>query len=232
MNQAIANIIKSKIEDLNFVDKIAGLVTTVYMNITDENDNKVQKSFPVACCTTAEDCKAGAYNDLCPNSDYKTVIYFEDGGVSFDRAAGNHKYYKSRLRLVCWVNVAKLLLDECYNESTCTISASLIAQIIRALPRHPLHYDYLDFVYHEVTGQQVHSNSIFAAYTYNEKQTQFLMYPFDYFALDIESTFAICLKSTEVYEAVCPEDVVPSTSITFDSTVIKWDSTLVTFDQT
>lgn len=230
MNQAIANIIKSQIEDLSFVDKIAGLVTTVYMNITDENDNKVQKSFPVACCTTAEDCKAGAYNDLCPNSAYKTVIYFEDGGVSFSRAAGNYKYYTSRLRLVCWINVAKLLLDECYNEDTCTISAALIAEIIRALPAFPVHYDYFDFVYHEVTGQQVHSNSIFAGYTYNEKQTQFLMYPFDYFALDIETQFAICLKSTEVYDAAC-ETPTPG-SITWDSTHYSWDSTLITFDHT
>ena len=78
MNQGIANIIKGYIEYLSFVDKIAGLVSTQYMTI-----DGVQKSYPVACCVTADDCKEGAYNDLTPDSRYKTVIYFEDGGVSF-----------------------------------------------------------------------------------------------------------------------------------------------------
>lgn len=82
MNQAIANIIKEYIDELTFVDKIAGLVSTQYMTVTGEDGAKVTKSYPVACCTTAEDCKAGAYNDLTLNSDYKTVLYFEDGGVS------------------------------------------------------------------------------------------------------------------------------------------------------
>ena len=56
------------------------------------------------------------------------------------------------------------------------------------------------------------------------------MYPFDYFALDIETQFAICLKSTEVYDAAC-ETPSPG-SITWDSTHYSWDSTLITFDHT
>ncbi len=55
MNQAIAAIIKGHIEGLDFVDKIAGLVSTTYMTI-----DGVQKSFPIACCVTADDCKEGA----------------------------------------------------------------------------------------------------------------------------------------------------------------------------
>jgi len=231
MNQAIANIIKSHIEDLDFVDKIAGLVATQNMNIPDKDGVKVQKSYPVACCVTADDCKNGAYNDLCPDSKYKTVIYFEDGGITFDRYVGNWKYYKSSLRLVCWINVAKILLDDCYTGAACTLSAHLIAEIIRHLPRHPQHHTELDYVYSEVTGQQIHSNSIFANYTYNEKQTQYLMYPFDYFALNIDTQFAICLSSTAVYDPSC-EEIPIEGSITFDSTIVKWDSTLITFDQT
>lgn len=102
MNQAIANILKGFIEDRSFVDKIAGLVSTQYMTI-----DGVEKSYPVACCVP-DDCKVGSYNDLTPNSAHKTVIYFEDEGVNFVRAQGNFRHYQSRLRLVCWINVAKL----------------------------------------------------------------------------------------------------------------------------
>lgn len=200
MNQAIADIIKTKIADLDFVDKIAGLVQTVYMDVTDENNVRVPKSYPVACCTTAEDCKQGAYNDLTPDSKYKTVIYFEDGGVSFERTTSTHKWYRSNLRLVCWINVAKLKEQTCYTNLTCTVSAHLIADIIRHLPSFPENISPFDQVFIEVTNQAIRSNSIFSAYTYNEKQTQYLLSPYDFFALDIQTDFALCLTGTSVYE--------------------------------
>lgn len=202
MNQAIANIIKEYIDELTFVDKIAGLVSTQYMTVTGEDGAKVTKSYPVACCTTAEDCKAGAYNDLTPNSDYKTVLYFEDGGVSLLETTGRFKKMRSRLRLVCWINVAKMNGDPCYTDIPCTASTNIIIEIIRALPDFPINYAPFMQVKFDVLNQLVRSNSIFSQYTYNEKQTQYLMSPYDYFALDIETTFSICLDGSDTY-TVC-----------------------------
>ena len=150
MNQGIANIIKGYIEYLSFVDKIAGLVSTQYMTI-----DGVQKSYPVACCVTADDCKEGAYNDLAPDSRYKTVIYFEDGGVSFVSEAGNFRHYRSRLRLVCWINVAKLNEDGCYTDSPCTASTNIIIEIIRALPLFPVNFAPLMQVRFNVVDQVI-----------------------------------------------------------------------------
>jgi len=193
MNNTIANIIKARIEDLDFIDKIAGLVSTVHMNITDENGTKVQKAYPVACDVTADDCKQGAYNDLCPDSKYMTVIYFEDGGVEFRERKGIFTCFTSRLRLVCWINVAKYL-SECCNEGiTCTASADIIKKILCALPPQPENIDPYTSVYPVVTSQLVRSNSIFSQYSYNEKQTQYLMAPFDYFALNIVTEFCVCM---------------------------------------
>ena len=195
MNQAIATIIKNKIAGLDFVDKISGLVSAQSISVG-KGDDIVTKTYPVACCTTADCCKSGAYNDLCPDSKYKTVIYFEDGGVSFERAESNWKYYTSNLRLVCWINVAKILNDCCYTEDTCTLSAHLITEIIRELPEFPYNEAPFSRLYFEVTDQVIRNNSIFSAYTYNEKQVQYLMYPYDYFALDIKASFGICMTST------------------------------------
>lgn len=200
MNQAIADIIKTQIEDLDFIDKIAGLVQTVHIDIANENGERVTKSFPVACCVTADDCIAGAYNDLAPNSKYKTVIYFEDGGVSFVKNTRSHKFFRSTLRLVCWINVAKLKEQECYNTLSCTVSAHLIADIIRHLPVYPQNISPFDAVSFEVTDQVIRSNSIFSQYSYNEKQTQYLLSPYDFFALTIQTDFAICLSGRDVYE--------------------------------
>ena len=203
MNQAIASIIKGHIEDLDFVDKIAGLTAVTYFEVRDKDGNMAEKSYPIACCVTAEDCKDGAYNELMPDSKYKTVIYFEDRGISFVRKEGHWKYYQSNIRLVCWINVADILEDDCKKGTSCTLSAHLIAEIIRALPEFPENHDPFDFVYSEVVNQDIRSNAIFSAYSYDEKHSQYLMYPYDYFALDIQTQFAICLKGTSVYDSGC-----------------------------
>jgi len=201
MNQAIANIIKEHIEDLDFVDKIAGLTAVTYFDIKGADGNLVQKSFPIACCVTADDCKEGAYNDLMPNSAYKSVIYFEDKGISFTKSESNWKYYTSNLRLVAWLNIEKLTESGyCKSENPCTYAAHVITEIIRALPQFPANISPFDQVYFNVTSQEVRSNSIFSAYTYDEKHSQYLMAPYDYFSLEILTTFAICLTGRDVYE--------------------------------
>ncbi len=204
MNQAIADIIKSHIEGLDFVDKIAGLTSVLTFEVTDKDKNPVEKRVPVACCVTADDCKEGAYNELMPDSAYKTVIFFEDGGVSFEKYESNWKYYRSTLRLVCWINIEKITESgDCKSEVPCTYAAHIIAEIIRALPAFPENHSPFDHVYSEITGQAVRNPSIFGAYTFDEKHSQYLMAPFDYFALDIQTTFAVCLKGTAVYDATC-----------------------------
>lgn len=204
MNQAVASIIRDHISGLDFVDKIAGLVAPLTFEIKG-SDNKLEtKTFPIACCVSPEDCqKNGAYNDLMPNSAYKTVIYFEDTGVKFTRGESNWKYYTSSLRLVCWINVAKILGDTCNEGTACTLAAHLIVEIIRALPEFPQHHNPFNFVHSEVVSQDVRDPAIFKAYTYDEKHTQYLMYPYDYFALDIQTTFAICIPGSGVYDADC-----------------------------
>lgn len=212
MNQAIANIIKGHIQNLDFVDKIAGLTSVLTFDIKGKDNEVVQKSFPVACCVTPTECeKNGAYNDLMPNYEYKSVIYFEDGGISFEKAESNWKYYKSTLRLVAWLNIEKLTESGiCKSEIPCTYAAHIITEIIRALPEFPHSHTPIERVYSEITNQLVRSPGIFSQYTYDEKHVQYLMSPFDYFALDIQTAFAICLKSTVVYSAKCFNWYLPS----------------------
>jgi len=202
MNQAIASIIRNQIDGLDFIDKIAGLVAAVTFDMKAPNNTTVQKTFPIACCVTPEECgKEGAYYDLMPNSKYKTVIYFEDRGVSFIKAESNWIYYVSNLRLVCWINIEKLLeTGICKAEIPCTYAAHIIAQIIRSLPQHPQNITPFSFVYSVIESEDIRSSAIFSQYTYDEKHIQYLMSPFDYFALEIKTNFAVCLRGTDYYE--------------------------------
>ena len=230
MNQAVADIIKGQIEGLDFVDKIAGLTSVLTFEINDKDNNKVVKRFPIACCVTADDCKEGAYNELMPDSAYKTVIYFEDGGMTFTKYEGRYKYYSSTLRLVCWINVAKILLDTCKTGTACTLSAHLITEIIRALPRFPEDHTPFHQMYSEVTDQIVRSPSIFSSYTFDEKHSQYLMYPYDYFALTIKTDFAICLES-DVVPAPCADVIEQMTPVAEDADEIGCDSFIAHWEE-
>lgn len=199
MNQTVANILKDYLEDCDcdFVDKIAGLVQTVHLNISNQDGTKTEKTFPVSCNFTAEDCKQGLYNDLTPDSKYKTVIYFEDGGVSFNERKGNFVYYTSTLKLVCWINTILYKADWCGQGVPCTVGAEIIKKIICCFPSQPVTITpYVRFL-PTIVSEDIRSNSIFSKYTYNELQTQYLLYPYDFFALNIRTEFGICTEDCE-----------------------------------
>jgi hypothetical protein len=195
MNQTVANILKDYIEDCgcSFVDKIAGLVQTVHQDILDKDGNKVQKAYPVSCNFTAEDCKTGLYNDLTPDSKYKTVIYFEDGGLTFNNRQGKFTCYTSNLKLVCWINTALYKADWCGQGIPCTVSTEIIKKILCCLPQLPVTITPFVKFLPVIVSEDIRSNSIFSKYTFNELQTQYLLYPYDYFALNIKTDFCICM---------------------------------------
>jgi len=211
MNQAIADIIRGHIEAVipGWLDKISGLVAAISIEQRGPDNTTVIKTFPVACCVSADDCKEGAYNDLMPNSAYKSVIYFEDKGIRFTSARGKFKYYTSNIRLVGWLNIAKILGTDCGSEIPCTYAAHVVAEIIRAIPQFPANISPFAQVISEVIDQEPRSNAIFSRYSYNEVHSQYLMAPYDYFALNIRTDFAICLDENTVYSAICDERISP-----------------------
>jgi hypothetical protein len=195
MNQAIAEIIRTRIETKNFdwIGKVAGLVTAVTIEVRGPDNTTLQKTFPVGCDVTADDCKEGAYNDLMPNSAYNSVIYFEDKGITFDDYKKGFKYYTSNLRLVGWINTPKICGNDC-KEGPCAYAAKVVTDIIKSFPLFPAHEDPFSFLYSEVTEQEPKTNAIFSKYTYDEVHSQYLIGPYDYFALNIKTVFAICLN--------------------------------------
>lgn len=192
MNNTIANILKGYIDDFTWIDKIAGLVQTA--NIQEKiGDNITEKSYPIACDVTADACIKGHYKDLIPDSKKKSVLYFEDrGGVQFESREGGKLRYTASLRLVGWLNLKLLLEDSCGTSTgNCGVSGAYVIEIIKALPYIP--FDVGDFysITIEPPSQVERSVDIFSRYTYSEEATQYLLYPFDFFALDIDVEFTI-----------------------------------------
>lgn len=191
MNVEIADILKSKIEHLNFVDQIAGAIRPVIkVDVIQDEDNQdiatVRKIFPVACNVSKQDCEDnGRYFDLVPNDKYRTLIYFEDRGVRIVNREGRLMTFRSTLRLVCWINLNK------FATTNCSLSSQIAAIIIKNLPNTKFNSgDYQQITVGSIS-EVPKSPDIFASYSYLEETNQYLLYPFDYFALDIETDFSI-----------------------------------------
>jgi hypothetical protein len=188
MNNRIANIVVDYIKDLTWIDKLAGLTQVARIN-----QNGVEKRYPISCQTSSEDaCTEGCYNDLAPNSAYQSVVFFEDEGFNFDHQAGNKLYYNSTLKLIAWLNYNKL-------GGGCGSTGNYIIDIIRALPSYPVNIDDLLGVNIRVMSQAIRSDSIFSKYTFNEFATQFLLLPYDFFSLEIKTSFYLipeCVEDT------------------------------------
>ncbi len=189
MNNKIANIIVDYIKDLAWIEKLAGLTQVAKIN-----QNGVEKRYPISCSMVFDDvCVEGCYDELAPNSAYKSVVYFEDSGFTFSKQVGNKLYYESTLKLIAWLNYNKL-------GGGCGSTGNYIIDIIRALPSYPVNVSDLLGANIRVMSQAIRSDSIFSQYTFNEKQTQYLMLPFDFFSLTIQTSFYIipeCVEDTE-----------------------------------
>lgn len=191
MNNKIATILKGYIDDLIWVDKIAGLVQTANIRVK-KDDTAIEKSYPISCDIDLDACLKGAYQDLAPDSKKKSVLYFEDKGVTFIERQGNKLKFQSSLRLVCWLNLKLIQEAGCDSVVTgCGSSGDYVIQILKILPTIPISTPDFVSIYISGIAQAERDVSIFSKYTYNETATQYLMFPYDYFAIDFMIDFTI-----------------------------------------
>lgn len=199
MNNKIANIIVDYIKDLEWIDKLAGMTQVAKIHQT-SGETKVEKRYPISCQMEYDDaCKDGCYDELAPNSKYRSVVYFEDGSFSYSERRGKRLYYTSNVRLVAWLNY-KLLRG-----AGCGSTGEYILDIIKSLPDVPVDIGAMRGVTITVTSQARRDSGIFSQYTYNEPKTQYLMIPYDFFALDIRTEFSVIPECHEPNVGGCTE---------------------------
>ena len=82
----------------------------------------------------------------------------------------------------------------------------IAATIIASIPKTYQPFSGVSAIYIELISEVVKSSEIFADYTYNESEKQYLIYPYDYFALDYRVTYQIanqCLADLVLSPDVC-----------------------------
>lgn len=203
MNKGIAHVLMQKIKDLPYIQRFAGLVSVQEeANVTGDGldfpERSTLKKYPVTndCCITKTERRMPGLVDMTPNSSYFGQVYFEDKGLdSLGRANRLYKF-KSKIRMVVWLNSKMIVTAQGFNRvPDYAISTAVYAAIqdrFNTLENKSSGY------YHRLKIKAIsipiQDKNIFLPYTFNLEATQYLMAPYEFFAVDYEIEFQITSK--------------------------------------
>lgn len=176
MNKEIANILKEKIQDLPFIDKLAGLVKTIETTDKSEAANPKVIRFPASVDVNGAPLKAWNYADLVPNSTKKSIFYIEGRGLKPGNITARGFEMVSSLRLIGWMN-SRFPVDT---------DSFAIASIISRFDDRPFNSGIFTGIRIKPVAILDSEDKLFSKYTYDEKVNQFLMLPFMAFGIDFE----------------------------------------------
>ena len=180
MNALVALLLKDRISQFTYVDKLAGMVRAI-------TRERAGGTMTIPVDIAVDDplaCPDEEISDLVPNEGYGCIVYFEDRGLRRIQSRTRGISFESRLRLVCWVNTAKFSGDN-------YAADRIMEQFIGSLQDVPTNEGPFIGVRHQVETIPERGKALFGAYTYPDTARQYLLFPFDAFALDIVTTMRI-----------------------------------------
>lgn len=206
MNALLANILRQTlVESQDWSDVSAGLVKdfdkVMAIPVRDGKKFSVRMKVPVSCDYTSEDCEKGKYKNLVPATVKRCITYFEDLGAQPTGRQGDIFKFTAGLRLVCWFNMNRFAVG-----GACSFSNRLIVEILSKLPLSPFNASGLTKI--EIGQARIvpKTSAIFSRYTYDEPIMQYLLFPYDYFAIDFKIDYEVdynCFDPISTDEADC-----------------------------
>lgn len=194
MNKGLASIIRDRLKDIPFIDLFGGVVYTqikserIFSNEDDEVGRALEYKFPVTCDYVGTvECDHQGLKDFIPNSKLKGILYFEDNGVLPTGFKGRVIKYASRLRMVVWLNTKHINMSPCSSLTTPVMNGILE----RLVGKNPFNEGDFQSIVIRIESIPKVSLDIFNRYSYVEKDTQFLMPPYEYFAIDLVCDYNI-----------------------------------------
>lgn len=207
MNKELAQQLNIRLGDLPFADKQAGLVQTVEfeserMGGGGETVGKKYERFPVSVDIDYSQCATvRKERDLVPDGHLSGISYFEDFGITPLPKTRNGFQYQSRLRFVCWMNRKKLTGNDYSNIVTQTMG-----YVIEQLTKAPFNAGLFTRISINVMAIPPANKALFSSYTYDEAVTQYLMPPYEYFAIDFGVKFTVpyqCMPQLQLTPSLC-----------------------------
>lgn len=195
MNEVIAEILKSYLSTLNFVDQLGGLVKIAEIKQSD----KTVKRVPVDYSLSQHQTDINNHQAYMPDSKKRSVIYFEDKGIETVRHTSRYIDMVSTLKLVAWFNLERIDKDL----NNCTQLMFLLAQNI---PKSFANQYNILKARTKLIGLDIKNKNIFSDYDYDEAEMQLLMYPYDYGDINYNIFFSInpsCVDDVVINKQDC-----------------------------
>lgn len=191
MQKELAHELRLKLQTLPFADLVAGLVDTVETESRPDEGPAVRERFPVSYDTNIGGVECmGKEIVLTPDSARKSIIYFEDMGVTPTANSGRYFGFVASLRLVCWLNRANVVGDN-YAHITGQAIAAIRAKIT---DKNPASLGMFKALSIRVSRIPIQDAGIFSRYTYREPDRQYLRPPFEFFAMDLICNYRLMAK--------------------------------------
>lgn len=197
MKVLVADVLKGYLEDLDYIDRIGGLVKSL---VTKEpnGDSFILRSVPIEVNALTDYCNSNDFNAFVPDTQYKSVVFFEDLGSAPYREDGHHIYITTNLRIVCWFNLKKI--NVAYTD--CDL---LVMDMIETIPDRIANTSQLFGITTEFQGLTPNTVDLFADYDFDMAEHQYNHYPYDTAGLNYAVNYMIgknCITITEA-PAVC-----------------------------
>lgn len=180
MNKILASLLLPYISPLPFADLVGGLAQVITTGNRAEGGKGLRK-FPATQTVAAPRTVTSVYQDLTPNTQYKSIMFFESNDCRVLGRERNSINLKSVIRIVGWLNV----------KSTETTDVEALIAIISNLPEGPFNSVANKLTRIQIASTKVVDNNIFSRYTFDESARQYLMYPYQAFCLELEITFSV-----------------------------------------
>lgn len=201
MNEALAEFLKSKLTGEVWISMLAGLVRPIekiqWIDGEEGQGRSIRKRYPLAASVSTDCDNPSVLKELLPNDIHSGVVYFEDYGSTFIDQEGSKRNYNSVLRLVCWMNLNKIK-----NNGAVSMSSIASARIISLIQGNRENSGILQKIRVNQISEVAKGPEIFyPKYSMDPATVNYLVYPFDYFALDVRSEFTFdenCIPEIEI----------------------------------
>lgn len=177
MIDLVAQQIRPSLANLGWIDTVGGIAREQKIRVGDLTKNL--PAFP------DPDNAAPEYTPLWPDASKSAISYFEvvSNRKQGDLSGGRAYQFEAVLRLVVWINTSRLTPSSAIPQAMAAIVSAVSGRKEDAAPVGNIMVTPLQ----EVPT----SPAIFARWTYDEAETQFLMSPYGCFAFEFAVQFTL-----------------------------------------
>ena len=202
MNKAVAHILKEQLTGLPLIEKVAGLVQVAEYQETVYDDNGVPTTYTkrILLSQDVQYDKGCENTDLVPDDNKTGFLYFEDGGTTGLSLRRISSRYRSKLRLVVWLNPKRT-----YQQNYNVVPVLLAHCINRVQALNGTNVGLFQGIRVTIDGLPKQDKNIFAPYTYDHFNTGFILPPYEYFAIDLSMEYTISIKEDCIPDLITDE---------------------------